>query len=239
MAHARGGCRNCAGPPRGIARLVTDLPSEHYFTQEAVREWTRIAERHRLRDEQFLRVLARWLRPGAILEIGAATGQLSAILFQRGYDVLGSDYSPALVDAIRARGVPAAVVDGRQNIRAQTGRVFANVLAQSVLPLIWRDESIVRGTLAAVHGVLEPKGRLLCVGIHPRRTNHPESYFTPRQQIDIARATGLFRLLAKFPHQVIPTGWYRRWNAQVFNLLDFHAAHLFAIRLVWIMEKIG
>jgi hypothetical protein len=130
------------------------------------------------------------------------------------------------------------VVDATANIREQTGRVFANVLAQNVLPLIWRDKSVVGSTLAAIHDVLETQGRLICISAHPRWGKHTESYFTPREQIDIAEATGLFRLLARFPHQVIPTGWYRSWNARLFNFLDFHAAHLFAIRLVWVMEKV-
>jgi SAM-dependent methyltransferase len=218
---------------------MTRIPAEHYFTHEAVREWTRIAEKHRLRDEQFLRVLARWFRPGPILEIGAATGHLSEILQRRGYDVLASDYSPALADAIRARGVPAAIVDARSNIAQQTERLFANVLAQGVLPLIWRDRTTVCATLAAIHAALQPQGRLLCIGIHPRGKNHAVSYFTPREQIEIAKATGLFRLLASFPHQVIPTGWYRTWNARLLNALDFHAAHLFSIRVVWVLEKIN
>lgn len=217
---------------------MTPLPAGHYFTDEAVRQWTKLGDRHRLRDEHFLRIISRWFCTGTILEIGAATGHLSEILFRRGFDVLASDHSPALVRAIETRGVPAAVVDATANIREQTGRVFANVLAQNVLPLIWRDKSVVGSTLAAIHDVLETQGRLICISAHPRWGKHTESYFTPREQIDIAEATGLFRLLARFPHQVIPTGWYRSWNARLFNFLDFHAAHLFAIRLVWVMEKV-
>lgn len=213
------------------------FPAGHYFTDQAATEWARIGQRHRLRDEQFLNVLAQWFRPGPILEIGAATGHLSEILCRRGYEVVASDYSPALVRAIEARGVPAAIVDATTNIREQTGRVFANVLAQNVLPLIWRDRDLVISTLAAIHDNLEPGGRLVCISAHARRGEDPESYFTPREQMEIARATGLFRLLTAFPHQVIPTGWYRRWNAGLFNFLDFHAAHIFAIRLVWVMEK--
>ena len=214
------------------------LPADHYLADQTVREWAGIGDRHRLRDEQFLRVLSRWFRGGAILEIGAATGHLSEILCASGFEVIASDYSPALVKAIRLRGVPAAIVDATANIRDQTGRCFANVLAQNVLPLIWRDAEIVRSTLARIHDVLERDGRLVCISAHPRWEKTPESYFTPREQIEIAKGTGLFRLLTTFPHQVIATDWYRPWNARMFNFLDFHAAHIFAIRLVWVMEKI-
>lgn len=214
------------------------LPASHYFADQAAVEWAMIGAKHRLRDEEFLRVLVQWFRPGSVLEIGAATGHLSEILHERGYDVVASDYSVALVRAIEARGVPAAIVDATADIREQTSRTFANVLAQNVLPLIWRDRDVVKSTLAAIHDALEPDGRLICISAHALRGEHPRSYFTPNEQIEIAKATGLFRMLAAFPHQVIPTGWYRRWNARLFNFLDLHAAHLFAVRRVWVMEKI-
>jgi SAM-dependent methyltransferase len=218
---------------------VTPLPAAHYLLSDTVDEWARIGARHRLRDEQFLRFLVRWFRPGPILEIGAATGHLSEILLRRGCDVVASDNSIAFVEAIRLRGVPAALVDVTGDIGQQTGRAFANVLAQNVLPLIWRDEAVLRSALATIHRILEPRGRLICISAHARRHQHPENYFTPREQIEIMKTTGLFRLLTAFPHQVIPTGWYKTWNAQLCNFLDFHAAQVFAIRLVWVMEKIN
>lgn len=214
------------------------LPTNHYFSDETVTKWIGIAERHRLRDEQFLPVLAQWFRPGPILEIGAATGHLSEILFRRGYDIVASDYSPALVRTAETRGIPACVVDATANIREQTSRTFANVLAQNVLPLIWRDRNVVQSTVAAVHDALDPGGRFICISSHPYWEKNPKSYFAPREQIAIAQATGLFRLVTRFPHQVIPTGWYRHWNARLLNFLDFHTAHLLAIRLVWVMDKI-
>jgi SAM-dependent methyltransferase len=237
LAHAQGAPREPHAAHAAVGNPVTPLPTAHYFKEEAVREWIRIGDKHRLRDEQFLGVVSRWFRPGSILEIGAATGQLSGILSLRGYDVLASDYSPALVNAIKARGVQSAVVDATAKIREQTGRVFANVLAQNVLPLIWRDKNVVTSTLAAIHDALEPGGRLVCISAHPRWEKLRESYLTPREQIEIATASGLFRLITAFPHQVIPTAWYRPWNARLFNVFDFHAAHLIAIRLVWVMEK--
>lgn len=221
-----------------IGFAVKPLPTNHYFSDETVTKWIAIAERHRLRDEQFLPVLAQWFQPGPILEIGAATGHLSEILYCRGYDVVASDYSPALVRAAGTRGITASVVDATADIREQTGRTFANVLAQNVLPLIWRDINVVTSAVAAIHDVLDPGGRLICISSYPCWEKNSTSYFAPSEQVAIAQATGLFRLVTRFPHQVIPTGWYRRWNARICNFLDFHAAHLFAIRLVWVMEKI-
>lgn len=211
----------------------------HYFTDEAVREWTRIAEKHRLRDEQFLRKLERWFRPGPILELGAATGHLSAILQARGREVTGSDVSPHFVAAIASRGVRARLVDATHDIRTQTGRTFANIFAQGVMPLIRRERATVEATLSAIHGALDPHGRFICISPKAWRAPRPENYFTPREQVDIARASGLFRIVATFPHQVVPTSLYRPWNARVLNFLDFHAARIAANRLIWVAEKMG
>jgi len=211
----------------------------HYFTEEALQEWTRIGARHRLRDEQFLRTIETWFQPGPILELGAATGHLSEILHRRGYDVTASDVSPPFVAAIAGRGLRAAMVDATMNIQAQTGRTFANVLAQNVLPLIIRDRATVCSTLESIHAALEPRGRLICVSAHARRDRNPGFYFRPGEQIEIAEASLLFRTLARFPHQVVPTSLYRSWNAGFLNFVDFQAAKLAAVRLVWVMGKIG
>jgi SAM-dependent methyltransferase len=213
-------------------------PGLSYFSEDAVRNWRRIADRHRLRDALFLRKVETFLRPGSTLEIGAATGQLTEILNRRGYDITASDVSPPLVAAIAARGVPAMHIDATADIRTLTGRRFANVLAQNVLPLIKRDRNTVVRTLAAIHGALEANGRLICISAHPWRDRNPQSYFRPREQIGIATASGLFRLVTVFPHQVVPTALYRSWNARILNFLDFHVARIAAVRLVWVMEKI-
>jgi len=218
---------------------MTQPADAHYFTENAVREWRNIGARHRLRDEQFLRRIERYFRPGPILELGAATGHLSAILQEHGLDVTASDISPRFVAAIAERGVPAKLVDAAANIEAQTGRTFANVLAQGVIPLIRRDRATVCSTLARIYSALEPDGRFVCISPHARHSANPQAFFRPREQLEIAQSTGLFRTVDVFPHQVLPPALYRRWNARLLNLVDFHVARLAAVRLVWVMEKIG
>jgi SAM-dependent methyltransferase len=211
----------------------------HYFTADAVREWKTLGDRHTLRDSYFLAYLQRFFRPGPILELGAATGHMSEILYRRGYDVMASDVSPAFVGACAGRGLNARVVDATEGIRAQTGMLFANILAQNVLPLILRDEAMLRTTLGNIHAALLPSGRVFCISAHATRRPGQPDYFRPREQIMFAERSRLFRVVKSFPHQVVPTGLYRRWNAPVLNFLDFRAAMIAAIRLVWIMEKVG
>ncbi len=210
-----------------------------YFTPEAARTWKAIGDRHKLRDRYFLSHLERFFGLGPILELGAATGHMSEILESRGYDVIASDVSPVFVAACAERGLKARIVDATKDIYAQTGMHFANVIAQNVLPLILRDEAVLELTLGNIHAALVPSGRLVCISAHARKRPGQPDYFQPREQIAVAERSGLFRLLATFPHQVVPTGLYRRWNAPLLNFLDFNAAKLAAIRQVWVMEKIG
>jgi SAM-dependent methyltransferase len=216
---------------------MSPATEDHYFTEQALRDWTAIAERHRIRDEYFLRTLQKYFRPGPILEIGAATGHLSAILNAQGYDVTASDISPRFVAAIAARGVPAALVDATRNIHQQTGRFFSNVLAQNVIPLIHRDRDMVLTTLSAIHAALEPSGRLICITARTRRCPDPKAFFSPTEQLKILESSGLFRIERVFPHQIVPTRLYRAWNAAFLNFADFELARVAAVRLVSVMEK--
>jgi SAM-dependent methyltransferase len=220
-------------------RPMTPVSEPHYFTEQALRDWTKIGEKHLIRDEYFLRSIETYFNPGPILEIGAATGHISEILQRRGYDVTASDVSPRFVAAMRARGLRAEHVDATGNIRSQTGQGFANIFAQNVIPMIRRDRPTLVAVLSSIHEALMPSGRLICVGAHPWRCETPGSYFRPREQMEIARTSGFFRPVSIFPHQVVPTLLYRRWNGALLNLLDFQVARIAAVRLVWVMEKIG
>jgi SAM-dependent methyltransferase len=212
---------------------------QHYFTEQALRDWTKIGARHLIRDEYFLRSIETFFRPGPILEIGAATGHVSEILHKRGYDVTASDVSPRFVAAMRTRGLRAEIVDATGNIRSQTGQSFANIFAQNVMPMIRRDRATLIAVLSAAHEALTPSGRLICVGAQPWRCATPGAYFRPREQMEIAKASGFFRPIRIFSHQVVPTSLYRRWNGAFLNMLDFQAARIAAVRLVWVMEKIA
>jgi SAM-dependent methyltransferase len=202
-----------------------------------VRNCLNDAKRQGLRDRLFMQGLERYLRPGRTLEIGAATGQLSAILQQHGYSVVASDVAPQFLPAIGARGLKAVVVDATQDIVAQTGEIYANILAQGVIPLIRRDRERVMTTLRAIHGALEPGSRLLCISPYAWRQPDPKAFFSPKEQMQIARASGLFEPVVAYPHQVVPPGWYVPWNATLLNFFDHNLAWIARVRWVWVMEK--
>jgi SAM-dependent methyltransferase len=205
----------------------------------SIRQRVNMGRRHALRDREFLRQLARHFCPGTILELGASTGHLAVLLQRDGYDVTASEVVPKLVRAIAARGVKAALVDATQDIGEQTGHEYSNILAQGVSPLIRRDSAQVVATLQRIHTALEISGRFISIGPYAWRQPHPELFFSPREQIALARESGLFRMVACFPHQVVPTSVYRPWNARFFNFLDHKLAYVASTRLVWVVEKIG
>lgn len=202
-----------------------------------VRNCLNDARRQGLRDRLFMQGLERYLRHGRTLEIGAATGQLSAILQQHGYDVVASDVAPKFLPAIGARGLKGLVVDATGDIVAQTGETYANILAQAVIPLIRRDHDRAMTALRAIHSALEPGGRLLCIGPYAWRQPDPRAFYSPKEQMRIARASGLFEPVVAYPHQVVPPGWYVPWNMRFLNFLDHKLAWIARVRWVWVMEK--
>jgi SAM-dependent methyltransferase len=197
-----------------------------------------LGKRHELRDRHFLRCLARHFRPGAILELGAATGHISAILQEYGYEVTASDVVPQLLRAIESRGLKSALVNATEDIVAQTGRRYPNIFAQNIFPLIRRDGLRSLAALRCIHDALEPSGRFICIGAYPWRRRDADIFFSPREQMEIAQSSGLFRMVRWFPHQVTPPGWYREWNAKLLNALDHKLAWIASTRLVWVLEKI-
>jgi hypothetical protein len=204
-----------------------------------IRERANTGSRHALRDRQFLRGLARHFCPGAILELGASTGHLATILQEYDYDVTASEIAPELVRAMAARGLRSVVVDATQDIVMQTGHRFANVIAQAVSPLGRRNHSQLLATLGHIYAALETSGRFINIAPYAWRQPNPRAFFSPREQLEITRACGLFRTIACFPHQVLPPGLYRPWNAHLLNLLDHKLAYVASTRLVWVMEKAG
>src|ERR1051325_3325163 len=207
------------------------------LTDRSIRDRVNMGRRHELRDREFLHTLARHFRPGPILELGASTGHLALLLQENGYDVTGSEVEPKLVRAIASRGVKAALVDATQDIVTQTGETYANILAQGVIPLIRRDRDTVRRSLRAIHDALKPQGRLLCVSPYAWRQPNPGAFFSPKEQMEIARNSGLFEPVIAYPHQVVPPQLYRPWNAKFLNLLDHKLAWIARVRWVWAMEK--
>lgn len=95
------------------------------------------------------------LRGERILDLGCGDGRLSVILAQRGAEVVAVDSSPAMVNAARARGVEAHLLDGQQ-LDEGLGRfdaVFSNAA------LHWMPEA--DAVLAGVVRVLVPGGRFV------------------------------------------------------------------------------
>jgi len=219
------------------ARAIQRRLEELGLLDDDIRQRVETGVRHELRDRYFLRGLARYFRPGPTLELGASTGHLAAVLQADGYDIMASEISSKLVHAIAARGVDAQLVDATKNIVAQTGRRFTNILAQCIGPLIHRNRQQSLLALIQICDGLDPSGRFICIGSYAWRQSDPTAFFSPREQIALAQESGHFRMIACFPHQVVPPALYRPWNGPILNLLDHTLSRIASTRFVWVMEK--
>jgi len=110
--------------------------------------------------ESRIRKLLRLLeteRPGRLLDVGCAGGELAALLATRGWTPHGAEGEPALVAAARARDVDARVVDlDRAPLPWPAGTFDAVVAAEVIEHVVDTDR-----LLAEMARVLRPGGALV------------------------------------------------------------------------------
>ncbi len=89
-----------------------------------------------------------------ILDLGCGDGVLTLKLIEAGATVLGTDADPAMVEAARAKGLDAEVMDGqRLTFEGGFDAVFSNAA------LHWMPDTAV--VFAGVHRALKPGGRFV------------------------------------------------------------------------------
>ena len=106
-----------------------------------------------------LTVAALATSPGEVLDAGCGTGRVGSALHERGVlDVLGGDFTPASIDAARARNVYTAVdhLDLNQPLVYADGR-FAVTLSAGVFSYLSDTEATIRELLR----VVQPGGSVL------------------------------------------------------------------------------
>ncbi|MBI3781832.1 MAG: class I SAM-dependent methyltransferase [Deltaproteobacteria bacterium] len=94
-------------------------------------------------------------QPGErVLDLGCGDGVLTEKLAALGCDVVGIDGSAAQIEAVRARGIDARVMDGQE---LTFGPEFDAVFSNAAMHWMRRGEAVVRG----VHNALKPGGRFV------------------------------------------------------------------------------
>ncbi|MEO7039505.1 MAG: methyltransferase domain-containing protein [Gemmatimonadaceae bacterium] len=98
-----------------------------------------------------------WLdpKPGErVLDVGCGDGALTASIITRGADVVGIDASPSLIDAAKARGIGAQLIDAYAlPFHEEFDAAFSNAA------LHWMREP--DRVLAGIQRALVPRGRLV------------------------------------------------------------------------------
>ena len=98
-----------------------------------------------------------------ILDLGCGDGVLTARLLEAGAEVVGVDASPAMVEAARARGIDARLLDGQTldpSLLLTSGndsRPFDAVFSNAALHWMTRPDAVISG----VAQLLRPGGRFV------------------------------------------------------------------------------
>ena len=98
-----------------------------------------------------------WLAPQVgerILDLGCGDGALTLRLIEAGADVVGVDASPSFIEAARAAGIDARIMDGHD---LTFGREFDAVFSNAALHWMTRPKDVISGIVRA----LKPGGRFV------------------------------------------------------------------------------
>lgn len=206
--------------------------SKSSYSRDDLGYYVATARRHDAKDRFFLARLKPYFRPGTVLELGSACGQLSAIVKAMGFSPTASDVQPFFVDYMKSQGLDAAVVDAT-DIQATVPDAFDNVLAQAVSTLVTRDLDVVRRCYASIHAALKPGGRLLF--IFPNALRRPR-WSVIEDHEPIIRSVG-FKTIAVFRDQVLPSAWYGKLGRAVSDAVERTLGRVLGLRWVLVLEK--
>ena len=196
----------------------TLLQSWHHNARawtEAVRSGA-IESRRQVTDQAML-LAVMWRQPERVLDLGCGEGWLLRALAERGFEAVGVDGDPTLVEAARVAGsspVHVASYEDLVEAKVDIGRdydlICANfsLLHQDIIPL-----------LAAMNALLVPGGALVI------QTLHPWSVAAGDYQDGWREET-----FNGFKGQWQPMPWYFRTLSSWLNALDMAGLQLISLR---------
>ena len=190
--------------------MATTITSRPYDPQayerldDPIRTWDEIAAHQAAKDEVLIPRLARHLVPGRLLELGAATGQLSKLFQRLGWQVISSDFQAFFVDHLQSIGLDACRVDATR-IAASGLSGLDNIFSHSITPFITHDYDVVARTYRSTLEALRPGGRMIMVHAMEKWRDVATEM---RRHEDLARAAG-YRSIRVFRNQLLPSAAYR------------------------------
>lgn len=139
-------------------------------------------------------VLSACPPPGRILDVGCGTGALAARLVASGYEMVGLDPSPGMLEVMRGRAPEIEAVQGSATEMPFADDEFDLSLSVATMHHI-ADADAVRLALGEMVRVVKPGGRILVWDHNPRNPYWPYLMRRVPQDIGRERLIGLEELL--------------------------------------------
>ncbi|MGQ2906233.1 MAG: class I SAM-dependent methyltransferase [Neoaquamicrobium sediminum] len=186
--------------------------ADHAARYEEDREHTLPAEEAEAWLAQMLATSQATSHRGRVLDVGAGTGMLTAVLHRAGYDVVGLEPARPMIDeALRRNAQLTAEVfmEGRSSdARLFVTQSFDWIVCRQVLCHIEDPDTAFR----AWHGWLKPGGRLMLVDGFWRRSAWSESALQKQPFASITSAAPVAEMLAREGFEIARAGPFGELN---------------------------
>lgn len=132
-----------------------------YYTREEVEKYSKSSSMKKIQQEHTLKIinLLKLEPPARILDLGCGVGFSMEILHNYGFDVIGIDINPYMIEKAREKNLKVILGDFRDLTKYFSKKEFDAIVSISALQWI-KTERDMRNSVKGMYEVLKENGRI-------------------------------------------------------------------------------